>query len=49
MDTDDYGNPGTFSLVSPGGQSFHLFSQISQHLFEVLAQTLAETFIGPIG
>ncbi len=40
-----FGDPLTFPLVLPAGQSFHLFSEISLHLPDGLTQNFKEIFI----
>ncbi len=45
MSPTDSGGPLTFHLAPPAGQSFHLFSEISQHLLEGLAQCSVQTIL----
>lgn len=37
MNPNDLSDPLTFPVVPPGGQSFHLTSETSKHLFQELA------------
>ncbi len=38
MSPNDFGDPLTFDIVPPAGQSFHISSGISQHLLYGLAK-----------
>ncbi len=45
VNSNDFGDPKTFSPVQPAGQSFHLFSEISQDLLDGFAPNFVKVFI----
>ncbi len=45
----DFGDPLTFPVATPAGQSFHLLCEISQRLPDGLAQNFVQTLMVPRG
>ncbi len=47
MKLTDFRDYLTFHVVPPAGQSLHLFINISQHLWDGLAEMFVQTFVAP--
>lgn len=49
MHPDDFGDPMTFPIAAPAGESFHLYSEIAQLLLHGLAQRFVQNYTAPSG
>ncbi len=47
MNPNHFGDPLTFSIAPPAGQSIHLSKETLQHLLDRLTQNYVQTFMVP--